>query len=157
MVPESCQSGTRQGSTKLGHAYATGEGVLEDDWEAVKWYRRAAEQGYADAQVSLGIKLATGTDVPEDDWEAMKWFRKAAEQGNMVAQFHLGTQYATGEGVLQDFVRAYAWLNVVSAQGIKEAARVRDQLSEKMTPEQLAEGQKLSRELLNRIESSKSK
>jgi TPR repeat protein len=29
--------------------YANGKGVPEDDKEAVKWYRLAAEQGYADA------------------------------------------------------------------------------------------------------------
>jgi TPR repeat protein len=30
--------------------YATGQGVPQDHVEAVKWYRKAAEQGYAKAQ-----------------------------------------------------------------------------------------------------------
>ena len=141
---KAANQGLAKAQLSLGMQYATGEGVQEDDWEAVKWYRRAADQGYAEAQFYLGLKYATGAGVPEDDLKAVKWFRKAADQGNVVAQFHLGMQYATGEGVLQDFVKAYAWLNVVSAQGIPKAGRRRDQLSEKMTPEQLAEGQKLS-------------
>ena len=34
--------------------YANGRGVEQDDAEAVKWYRLAAEQGDADAQANLG-------------------------------------------------------------------------------------------------------
>ena len=34
----------------LGIMYANGEGVPQDDAEAVKWSRLAAEQGYASAQ-----------------------------------------------------------------------------------------------------------
>jgi len=30
--------------------YAAGHGVPQDYFEAVKWFRRAAEQGFADAQ-----------------------------------------------------------------------------------------------------------
>ena len=39
----------------LGWMYATGEGVPQDDAEAVRWYRLAAEQGYASAQYNLGF------------------------------------------------------------------------------------------------------
>jgi TPR repeat protein len=35
--------------------YDKGEGVPEDDKEAMKWYRLAAEQGYASAQSNLGV------------------------------------------------------------------------------------------------------
>ena len=53
----------------------------EDDREAVKWYRRAAEQGDAGAQTALGTMYLGGKGVPEDDREAVKWYREAAEQG----------------------------------------------------------------------------
>ncbi|HCN07703.1 MAG TPA: hypothetical protein DIT01_07195, partial [Lentisphaeria bacterium] len=66
--------------------------------EAVKWCRKAAEQGDAAAQLNLGKMYATGLGVPEDDAEAFKWFRKAAEQGYADAQYHLGLMYANGEG-----------------------------------------------------------
>ena len=45
--------------------YANGEGVPEDDAEAVRWYRLAAEQGYAMAQSFLGAMYANGEGVPE--------------------------------------------------------------------------------------------
>ena len=45
----------------LGLRYATGEGVPQDDSEAVTWYRLAAEQGHALAQATLGHMYATGS------------------------------------------------------------------------------------------------
>ena len=61
--------------------YDNGLGVLEDDKEAVKWYRLAAGQGEASAQFHLGWMYAYGLGVFEDDKEAVKWYRLAAKQG----------------------------------------------------------------------------
>ena len=60
--------------------YANGEGVPEDDAEAVRWYRLAADQGHADAQYNLGWMYANGEGVVEDDAEAVRWYRLAADQ-----------------------------------------------------------------------------
>ena len=49
--------------------------------EAVKWFRKAAEQGDAIAQVNLGYAYANGFGVEKDEKEEVKWYRKAAEQG----------------------------------------------------------------------------
>jgi hypothetical protein len=60
---------------------------VEDDAEAVRWYRLAAEQGQADAQSNLGYMYATGAGVPEDDVVAYMWYNlAAAQQGNENAQ-----------------------------------------------------------------------
>ena len=56
-------------------------GWPQSDAEAVKWYRKAAEQGHAAAQNNLGAMYANGQGVARSDAEAVKWFRKAAEQG----------------------------------------------------------------------------
>ena len=39
----------------LGVMYERGKGVLQDDKEAVKWYTKSAEQGFAKAQYNLGV------------------------------------------------------------------------------------------------------
>ena len=83
----------------LGLRYANGEGVPENNAEAVKWYRLAAEQGHANAQYFLGAIYADGEGVAENDAEAVKWFRKAAEQGDADSQSRLGLMYDNGEGV----------------------------------------------------------
>jgi TPR repeat protein len=54
--------------------------------------------------------------------------------------------YANGECVPQDYVFAHMWSNLSAAQGHQDAAKNRDMVAMKMTPTQIAEGQKLARE-----------
>ena len=53
-VRQAADQGDAEAQYNLGLMYDNGEGVLQDDAEAVKWYRLAAEQGRADAQLLLG-------------------------------------------------------------------------------------------------------
>jgi len=53
--------------------------------EALKWFRKAAEQGNALAQFSLGAMNATGKGVRQDFVEAHKWSNLAAAHGNKKA------------------------------------------------------------------------
>jgi TPR repeat protein len=59
-----------------------GKGVPKDYAEAVKWYRLAAAQGNANAQLNLGVMYANGHGVPEDYVQAYAWMNLAAAQGN---------------------------------------------------------------------------
>ena len=63
----------------FGKGYAAYE--AGDYAEAVKCYRKAAEQGDAAAQYNLGVIYYNGEGVTQDYAEAVKWYRKAAEQG----------------------------------------------------------------------------
>ena len=101
---------------RLEEMYA-GRGVPEDDAEAIKWYRLAAEQGNVDAQYDLGFMYAFGPGVPQDDAEAVKWYRLAAEQGHPDAQFNLGLMYVKGKGVPQDYAEAMKWYRRAAEQG----------------------------------------
>ncbi len=47
------QQGDAGAQFLLGSRYDHGQGVTEDDAEAVRWYRLAAEQGHASAQYYL--------------------------------------------------------------------------------------------------------
>ena len=148
---KAAEQGNAMAQFNLGLHYANGEGVPKDDREAVLWYRKAAEQGDASARLNLGFMYSNGEGVPKDDGEAMLWYRKAAEQGNAMAQFNLGLRYANGEGVPKDDVQAYAWANLAAAQGDESARELRAGLSGYMTQAQIAEAQKLSRELAERV------
>lgn len=105
-----------------------------------------AEKGDASAQFNLGVCYDEGQGALEDEVEAAKWYRKAAEQKLDVAQFNLALCYASGEGVRKDYVEACKWANLAAAQGNESAKSFRDLLEKEMTPEQIAEGQRLSRE-----------
>jgi len=69
--------------------YAKGIGVSKDNREAVKWYRKSAELGGAEAQYNLGMMYFKGDSVERDLKEARKWMLKAAEQGNSSAKHFL--------------------------------------------------------------------
>ena len=47
------KSGVMEAQVNLGHMYIRGDGVKKDYAEAAKWYKKAAEQGYAEAQFNL--------------------------------------------------------------------------------------------------------
>ena len=125
----------------------------QDHAEALKWFRLAAEQGDAGAQYNLGVSYDQSQGVPQDYAEALKWYRLSAEQGNADATHNLGGMYAEGNGVPQDYVQAHMWFNLAASRAPASEAGVRDMaikgrdiVASKMTPEQIAEAQKLARE-----------
>ena len=109
--------------------YANGRGIPHNDTEAVRWYRMAAEQGHAKAQLNtqielrlgmpllnLGVMYANGRGIPQNDIEAVRWFRMAAEQGFAEAaeQIHMAAEQGIAEAV--QWVRESAEQGNVKAQ-----------------------------------------
>ncbi len=89
-----------------------------------------------------------GNGVPENYKESARWYRKAAEQGHAKAQNSLGFRYAHGRGVPEDHILAYAWWNIAATNGEEQAREGKEELAEKMTREQIAKAQDLSREMV---------
>ena len=81
-----------------------------------KKFRKAAEQGNADAQYRLGWCYVPGRWLG-DHAEVVKWWRKAAEQGHANAQCGLGLMYAKGDGVPEDDAEAVKWFRKAAEQG----------------------------------------
>ena len=54
--------------------------------------------------------------------------------------------YYEGDGVPRDLVQAYAWVNIAAVHGDRDVKDLREQVSAKITLEQITEGQKLSTE-----------
>ena len=57
MVHQGAEQGYAKAHYNLGVMYENGEGVPEDDKEAVKWYTKSAEQGLADAQETNNVPM----------------------------------------------------------------------------------------------------
>mgnify|MGYP006114236777 CR=1 FL=1 len=53
--------------------YSAGEGVPKNYETAVKWYTKAAKQGYADAQYLLGKTYDVGMGAPEGHVRDHMW------------------------------------------------------------------------------------
>lgn len=135
----------------VGDAYYYGHWVNRDYAAAARWYRRAAASGNALAQSTLGDMYYYGRDVPQDFASAAMWWRLAADQGVALAQLNLSVLYANGDGVEQDYVKSHMYANLAAAQlppgdDHAIASKNRDIIAKAMTPEQLAEAQRLARE-----------
>ena len=105
----------------MGEKYYNGQDVERNYEEAVKWYRKASEQGDVRAQCNLGLCYKNGQGVERSYEEAVKWFRKAAEQGNARAQCNLGGCYSFGWGVGQSYKEAVKWFRKAAEQGDADA------------------------------------
>lgn len=145
------EQGHAGAQANLGVMYATGRGVEQDFTQAVAWFRKAADQGDPAGQTNLGLVYYHGQGVEDNDSEAAIWWLKAAEQGYAPAQANLGLLYANGRGVLTDYVQAHKWLSLAATRfepgGEQErAARTRELVARRMTPEQLAEAERLVRD-----------
>ena len=112
------KSGEAEAQNALGEAYYDGKGVTENLTEAVKWYKKAAEQENAKAQYNLGNCYYYGYGVYENYGEAEKWYTKAAEQGCAEAQNSLGYYYEIND---LNPKKAVKWYTKAAEQGLPRA------------------------------------
>ena len=98
----------------------------------------------------MGSCYKKGEGVPKDFNEAVKWFRKAVKKLEPTALMGLGLCYLKGQGVANDPVEAYAYLNLAGAS----LGGARDNLAnieKNMSREQIAAGQRRSKEIKEEI------
>jgi TPR repeat protein len=62
--------------------------------------------------------------------------------------FKLGMMYSTGDSVQADYVTAHKWFNIAAFKGSAEAARLRRELSEQMSLDEVAAAQRAARDWL---------
>src|SRR5574344_1214865 len=81
--------------------------------KAIKWYKKAAINGHAKAQLNLGNLYAQGDGINKNLDTALYWFLEAAKLGLAKAQYNASVIYYTGNGVgLKDFEQSYIWAKV---------------------------------------------
>ena len=86
------KNGDKQAQYNMGVYYSQSG----DYKQAVKWYKKSAEQNYAFAQHNLGYCYEHGEGVPQDYEKAAEWYKKAAVKGDPNAQNNLGVLYEEG-------------------------------------------------------------
>lgn len=153
---KAANQGDSDAQYNLGVCCASGKGILQDYAEAMKWYLKAANQGDYRAQYNLGQMYRQGDGVPQDYAEAAKWYRRGAEQGQVNSQYNLGLEYSKGQGVPQNDVEAYIWFSLAAAQGDEDSARNRDIVAERMSRDEIAEGQRQTAAFVPHKETSSS-
>ena len=140
-------AGDVQAQYDLGLQYLSGDRATpKNAAQALQWLEMAAKKGHADARYNLGIMYRAGQGALQNFETAFHWFELAAMQNHVEAQYNVGLMYKTGMSVPVDMVKAYTWVNLAAAQGHIGAIAARDSLLQSMTPQQITEGQRASRE-----------
>ena len=124
MVSQGRRPGQRPGQNGLGWMYYQGHGVPQDDAQAIAWYRKAADQGNADAQNNLGSMYAPGPRRAAGRRTGDRLVSQGRRPGQRRRQNNLGSMYANGQGVPQDYEQAVAWYRKAADQGDADAQGV---------------------------------
>ncbi len=107
LLPKAAEGDVRA-QTVLGRLYGQRRNP-EDNIEALRWIRKAAEAGDTEAQYLLAGHYACGEGVERNPKEAAKWYLAAAEKGDTVSQYVLAQMYRNGTGVEKSAERAALW------------------------------------------------
>lgn len=110
----------------------------EDYKSALSWYRKAAENGDADAACDYAYMLEFGEGCDIDEPEAIRWYKKAISSGSALAKGNLGEMYEFGRGGLKkDLMEAEKLYREarggnLTARIAKEVNKCLDRVSEKI-------------------------
>ena len=103
------EAGDADAANTVGFQYGNGLSVMQNDAEALKWYRKAAELGSEKGMYHLAGVYENGYGVKQDYQAAIKWYRKAAERGHVPAHHSLARLYEQGQGVPKDLKQSAEW------------------------------------------------
>lgn len=115
---KAAEAGQAASQYEMGRRLAAGEGVQVDLQEAIRWFRRAAEQGFPRALVQVAILVAREDSGLTED-ETRRILRDAARRGNREAQRELGTRLLHGDG--NEAAEAARWFGEAAKQGCRES------------------------------------
>lgn len=146
-VRKAAEKGDAKAQFELAEMYFQGEGVAQDSDEGIRWcrkaadhgnaqalmylahgvdpaeaarlHRKAADLGDAEAQFILGEDYYGGRGVPRDKEAAIQWYQQAAERGHLQAQLYLATMYSSGEASASkpNYGVAAYWFRMAADQG----------------------------------------
>ena len=106
---QQAEAGDADAANTVGFQYGNGLSVMQNDAEALKWYRKAAELGSEEGMYNLAGVYENGYGVKQDSQKAVKWYRKAAERGHAGAHYSLARLYEQGHGVPKDLKQSAEW------------------------------------------------
>ena len=113
--------GNGEAAFYLGRMYQFGDGVPENQSQALTWFRNSADLGYADGYFVSGQMYEKGLGTPQDYDRAFASYQAASDMGHMDALKRLAMMHAEGLGTQVDYGQAARLLNSAVEQGDQEA------------------------------------
>lgn len=116
-------AGQAEAQHDLAAIYTAGhDGATQDYAKAAFWFRKAADNGIANAAYNLGVLYHQGLGLKKNMKEAIHWYKVAADKGHPEAQYNLGIAFIEGIGVPYDPAAAAKYFESAAASGVVEAA-----------------------------------
>ena len=106
---------------ELGARYAEGRGLPQSTTDAVRWFERAAEAGFAPAQFRLASLNEKGDGMKKDVQAARRLYLAAAGKGHAKAMHNLAVLYAEGIDGKPDYKAASEWFRKAAGYGVTDS------------------------------------
>ena len=109
--------------SRLGDLYYLGDGVSQDDQQALQWYEKAAKHGFHMAMMQAGRMYYLGRGTQQDFTRAREYFYNVAmtlenffmvQRYNSLARQYMGQMYERGEGVPKNINEARHWYRLAA-------------------------------------------
>ncbi len=115
--------GNADAQWQIGVRYHSGEGVPQNDSQAMLWFQLAAEQGNVAAQSALGSYYWAGRGVPEDLTKAYMWSAIALAGGDQNSKSRMEglASQMTPPQISAARQQAEAWIRIHSQPAKSEA------------------------------------
>ena len=110
------RAGLPEAQFRVAPFYIRNDVVCRNPADALYWYRRAAEQGHAEAEFELGLLYLYG-----QSGRYGAWFRNARSENEFAALSNRDILFPNGLDVPFDFTEALHWLKRAAARGRVEA------------------------------------
>lgn len=107
----------------LANMYYYGEGINQDYKEAIKLYKKAANNGEVIARAEI-LEIWCKENTPKIDFRtAYKWIKYWAGEDVDIAQYNLGLIYLEGKYLKRNLKKALFWITKAAEQGYKPAQK----------------------------------
>ena len=120
-VRAAAEGGSNEARARLGQMLLDGDGVAQDEAQALHWFDLAARGGHLEAANMIGRCHDLGWGTPVNKPMAAGWYKRAAERGLTLAKYNYATLLTLGEGVAQDRATALALFREAAAEGYAKA------------------------------------
>ena len=114
-VQKLAEAGDSDAQWQMGVRYHHGQGVPQDDAQAVRWFQLSAERGNVAAQGALGAYYWGGRGVPADLLKAYFWSAIAMAQGDEMSKSRIeglssqmsGAQISVARQQAEDWISSH--------------------------------------------------
>ncbi|MEL7047444.1 MAG: tetratricopeptide repeat protein [Pseudomonadota bacterium] len=117
----SAAKGDPSAQFEVGARLAEGKGTKQNFSEAIGWYTRSANQGFAQSMYRLGTMYERGLGVDQHHVKAANYYEQAADRGNIKAMHNLAVLKAGSSTTSPDYLSAAHWFAKAADYGLADS------------------------------------